>query len=307
MAAPNPVFFSSESASVKALRRAVRSTRVRFPSGASRPRSYRTPRASSPSRRPSHPPPLVPSSQPLVLPRVSLEFARAGNKTRRQSNCPHENKKELTMAAENSRSSTRLRSTDALTSSSMRAKSALFFASASSRSASARVDSYFSRSSAASVRRSISAWSTRDWLASDSTLGLDDRNSAFLPLKHGVFALRTSLGDPIEPVSALLGRGVSEPYGVCRALGEGEGVVSSSVETFPSFLEVALVPPFVRFRDRAASFSRARSRSRASSPACASSSWLAADAMALRSSSNLSASASAFANAANTFSSVASL
>jgi hypothetical protein len=26
--------------------------------------------------------------------------------------------------------------------------------------------------------------------------------------------LRTSLGDPIEPVSALLGRGVSEPYGV---------------------------------------------------------------------------------------------
>ena len=158
MAAPKPVFFSSESASVKALRRAVRSTRVRFPSGASRPRSYRTPHASSPSRTPSRPPPLVPSSQPLVLPRVSLEFARAGNKTRRQSNCPHENKKELTMAAENSRSSTRLRSTDALTSSSMRAKSALFFASASSRSASARVDSYFSRSSAASVRRSISAY-----------------------------------------------------------------------------------------------------------------------------------------------------
>ena len=169
------------------------------------------------------------------------------------------------MAAENSRSSTRLRSTDALTSSSMRARSALFFASASSRSASARVDSYFSRSSASSVRRSISAWSTRERLASDSTLGLDDRNSAFLPLKHGVFALRTSLpGDPYEPVSALLGRGVSEPYGVCRALGEGEGVVSS---TF-----VLTLVPDVRFRDRAASFSRTRVRSRATSPAFASSS-----------------------------------
>ena len=215
MAAPSPVVFSSESESAKALRRAVRSTRVRFPSGASHPRSVQTPRASSPSRTPSRPPHFSPSPQPLVLPRVSLEFARAVHKTRRQSNCPHdENKNKRTMAAENSRSSTRLRSTDALTSSSMRARSALFFASASSRSASARVDSYFSRSSSASVRRSISAWSTRDWLASDSTLGLDDRNSAFLPLKHGVFALRTSLGDPIEPVSALLGRGVSEPYGV---------------------------------------------------------------------------------------------
>ena len=93
MAAPNPVFFSSESASAKALRRAVRSTRVRFPSGASRPRSYRTPRASSPSRRPSRPPHFSPSPQPLVLPRVSLEFARAVNKTRRQSNCPLGNKK----------------------------------------------------------------------------------------------------------------------------------------------------------------------------------------------------------------------
>ena len=298
-AAPNPVVFSSESASAKALRRAVRSTRVRFPSGASRPRSYRTPRASSPSRRPSRPPHFSPFPQPLVLPRVSLEFARAVNKTRRQSNCPHINKKELTMAAENSRSSTRLRSTDALTSSSMRARSARFFASAASRSASARVDSFFSRSSASSVRRSISAWSTRERLASDSTLGLDDRNSAFLPLKHGVFALRTSRGDPIEPVSALLGRGVSEPYGFCRALGEGEGVVSS---TF-----VLTLVPDVRFRDRAASFSRTRSRSRASSPAFSNSSWLAADAIALRSSSTLSASASAFANAAKTFSSVASL
>ena len=274
MAAPNPVVFSSESASAKALRRAVRSTRVRFPSGASHPRSVQTPRASSPSRTPSHPPHFSPSPQPLVLPRVVCEFARAVHKTRRQSNCPRGNKNKLTMAAENSRSSTRLRSTDALTSSSMRARSALFFASASSRSASARVDSYFSRSSASSVRRSISAWSIRERLASDSTLGLDDRNSAFLPLKHGVFALRTSLpGDPYEP-AALLGRGVSEPYGVRRALGEdeGEGVVSSSVETFPSFLEVALVPPPVRFRDRAASFSRTRSRSRASSPAFASSS-----------------------------------